>query len=134
MHLHGLKVLHVFGGRIKSLPNSISDLENLTSLRVYRCFDLKRVPSLAKLTALRSLDLLESATKEIPHGLEKLINLRYLSLRAYNQEMPPGILPKLSQLQVLKLNCGSNSLTVNGEEIVRLKKLDFFKGKILWLE
>uniref|UniRef100_A0A7N2LM33 NB-ARC domain-containing protein n=1 Tax=Quercus lobata TaxID=97700 RepID=A0A7N2LM33_QUELO len=133
VHLHGLKVLHVFGGRIKSLPNSISDLENLTSLRVYRCFDLKRVPSLAKLTALRSLDLLESATKEIPHGLEKLINLRYLSLRAYNQEMPPGILPKLSQLQVLKLNCGSNSLTVNGEEIVRLKKLDLFKGKFCGL-
>ncbi|KAK4591553.1 hypothetical protein RGQ29_021668 [Quercus rubra] len=133
VHLHGLKVLHVFGGRIKSLPNSISDLENLTSLRIYRCFDLKRVPSLAKLTALRSLDLLESATKEIPYGLEKLINLRYLSLRAYNQEMPPGILPKLSQLQVLKLNCGSNSLTVNGEEIVRLKKLDFFKGKFCGL-
>ncbi|XP_030968522.1 probable disease resistance protein At4g27220 [Quercus lobata] len=133
VHLHGLKVLHVFGGRIKSLPNSISDLENLTSLRVYRCFDLKRVPSLAKLTALRSLDLLESATKEIPHGLEKLTNLRYLSLRAYNQEMPPGILPKLSQLQVLKLNCGSNSLTVNGEEIVRLKKLDLFKGKFCGL-
>ena len=40
--------------------------------------------------------------------------------------MPPGILPKLFQLQVLKLPF--YGLVVNEEEMVRLKKLECFEG------
>ena len=107
----------------ESLPNSVSDLKHLTSLRL-NSYDIRRVPSLAK----RSLDLSVHLLKEIPHGLEMLVNLRYLNLCETNQEkMPPGILPKLCQLQVLKLPIFS--LEVNGEEMVRLKKLKCFEGE-----
>lgn len=107
VHLHGLRVLHV---------KSVSDLKH-------------RVPSLAKLTALRSLDLSGGSLEEIPHGLEMLVNLRYLrvdSFRTNQKKMPPGILPKLCQLQVLKLPF--DGLEVNEEEMVRLKKLEWFEG------
>jgi disease resistance protein RPS2 len=93
------------------------------------CNSLTHVPSLAKLTALRKLDISRSSIKEIPHGLEMLVNLRYLGLDARDLEkMPLGILPKLTQLQVLKLNWFSDSLR-NGEEIVKLKKLEYLKGR-----
>uniref|UniRef100_A0A2N9GMP2 Disease resistance protein At4g27190-like leucine-rich repeats domain-containing protein n=1 Tax=Fagus sylvatica TaxID=28930 RepID=A0A2N9GMP2_FAGSY len=93
------------------------------------CYSLRQVPSLAKLTALRKLDISNSGIKEIPHGLEMLVNLRYLGLNAhYLEKMPLGILPKLTQLQVLKLNWLSDS-SRNGEEIVKLKKLEYLKGQ-----
>nr|POE63757.1 disease resistance protein rps2 [Quercus suber] len=104
VHLHGLQVLHVDCQGIVSLPNSASDLKHLTSLR------------------LKSLE-------EIPHGLEMLVNLRYLYVDSHCmnlKRMPPGILPKLCQLQVLKLPFFC--LKVNGKEMVRLKKLECFEG------
>ncbi|KAM3743841.1 hypothetical protein ACB098_06G005700 [Castanea mollissima] len=111
--------------RITSLPNSISDLENLATLRLISCDSLYHVPSLAKLTALRKLDLGWSHNiKEIPHGLEMLVNLRYLNLEGTEiQEIPSGILAKLSQLQVLIFSGGK----LNVEEIVSLK-LECFKA------
>ncbi|XP_050264568.1 putative disease resistance protein At4g10780 isoform X3 [Quercus robur] len=128
VHLHGLRVLHVDCDGLESLPNSVSDLKHLTSLRL-NSYDLECVPSLAKLTALRSLDLSVRSLEEIPHGLEMLVNLRYLNVESYRMNhkmMPPGILPKLCQLQVLKLPIWG--LDVNGEEMVRLKKLECFEG------
>ncbi|KAM3743845.1 hypothetical protein ACB098_06G006100 [Castanea mollissima] len=124
VHLRGLKVLRICDSNITSLPNSISDLENLATLRLIFCEYLYHVPSLAKLTALRKLDLGWSSIEEIPHGLEMLVNLRYLNLQGTKiPEIPSGILSRLSQLQVLKFNCGK----LNVEEIVSLK-LECFKG------
>jgi disease resistance protein RPS2 len=37
VHLHGLKVLHLSSTNITSLPNSVSDLANLTTLSLSRC-------------------------------------------------------------------------------------------------
>ncbi|XP_050255975.1 putative disease resistance protein At4g10780 [Quercus robur] len=133
VHLHGLRVLHVDCLEFESLPNSVSDLKHLTSLRLINSFHIRRVPSLAKLTALRSLDLSGGSLEEIPHGLEMLVNLRYLNVDSYNMNhkmMPPGILPKLCQLQVLKLPF--SGLEVNGErrclEILLLYELNNLKG------
>ncbi|KAM4102510.1 hypothetical protein ACJW30_06G006000 [Castanea mollissima] len=126
VHLRGLKVLRICNSWITSLPNSISDLENLATLRLIYCDSLYHVPSLAKLTALRKLDLGWSHNiKEIPHGLEMLVNLRYLNLEGTEiREIPSGILSKLSELQVLKFTwCGK----LNVEEIVSLK-LEHFQG------
>ncbi|XP_030931575.1 probable disease resistance protein At4g27220 isoform X2 [Quercus lobata] len=125
VHLRGLKVLRICNSSITSLPNSISDLENLATLMLISCYCLYHVPSLVKLTALRKLDLGWSRRiKEIPHGLEMLVNLRYLNLEGTRiPEIPSGILSKLTQLQFLKLNCGK----LNVEEIVSLK-LECFKG------
>ncbi|XP_030925819.1 probable disease resistance protein At1g52660 [Quercus lobata] len=80
VHLHGLRVLHVDCLEFESLPNLVSDLKHLTSLRLINSFHIRRVPSLAKLTALRSLDLSGGSLEEIPHGLEMLVNLRTLML------------------------------------------------------
>uniref|UniRef100_A0A2N9HEX6 Rx N-terminal domain-containing protein n=1 Tax=Fagus sylvatica TaxID=28930 RepID=A0A2N9HEX6_FAGSY len=83
-HLHGLNVLDLSYTGIESLPNSVSNLENLTTLRLGRCGFLKHVPSLAKLTKLRKLDLEDTGITEVPHGLEMLVNLRYLDLNVDN--------------------------------------------------
>ncbi|XP_075672359.1 putative disease resistance protein At1g61300 isoform X2 [Castanea sativa] len=114
---------------ITSLPNSISDLENLATLRLISCGSLYHVPSLAKLTALRKLDLgWSNYIREIPHGLEMLVNLRYLNLEETDiQEIPSGILSKLSELQVLKFTCWPRCGKLNVEEIVSLK-LERFQG------
>ena len=85
-----------------NLPNSVFSLENLATLRLRRCENLKQVPSLAKLTTLRKLDLGETGITIVPDGLEMLVNLEFLNLNAYELKvMPLGILPKLSQLLYL---------------------------------
>ena len=105
-----------------SLPNSVYSLENLNILSLRGCWNLRHVSSLAKLTTLRRLDLGETFISEVPDGLEMLVNLTYLNLEAWNIKiMPLGILPKLSRLQYLRFSC---QLTVKGEEIERLKKLE----------
>jgi disease resistance protein RPS2 len=55
--LHGLKVLDLSWTVIKNLPDSVSDLVSLTALLLNECDNLKHVPSLKKLRALKRLDL-----------------------------------------------------------------------------
>ena len=79
-HLYGLKVLDLSYTAIEPLSNSVFSLEKLTTLRLRECEHLKHVFTLAKLTTLRKLDLEETRIMKIPHGLEMLVNLRYLNL------------------------------------------------------
>ncbi|KAM4092681.1 hypothetical protein ACB094_06G058200 [Castanea mollissima] len=121
-HLHGLKFLDLSYTDIESLPNSVFSLENLNILSLRGCCYLKHVSSLAKLTTLRKLDLGGTLITEVPDGLEMLVNLTYLNLDVGSPIiMPLGILPKLSHLQYLRFSC---KVTVKGEEIERLKKLE----------
>uniref|UniRef100_A0A2N9I9W9 Uncharacterized protein n=1 Tax=Fagus sylvatica TaxID=28930 RepID=A0A2N9I9W9_FAGSY len=124
MHLHGLNILDLSNTIIESLSKSVSNLENLTTLRLGGCWNLKHVPSLAKLTKLRKLDLGRTEIMEVPDGLEMLVNLRYLDLNAKNLKiMPPEILPKLSHLQYLLVFS-----EVKWEEVASLKNLETFGG------
>ena len=126
-HLHGLKVLDLSYTGIKSLPNSVFSLEKLTALRLRGCRRLKDMSSLAKLTALRKLDLGKTKITEVP-GLEMLVNLTYLNLDARNLKTMPGeILPKLLLLQYLTI-CSLIILEV--KEIEGLKKLETFRGHL----
>ena len=128
-HLHGFNVLNLSNTGIKSLLNSVSNLENLTTLRLGRCRYLNRVPLLANLTKLRKLDLGRTGITEVPDGLDMLVNLRYLDLNARELKiMPPKILPKLSRLQYLVVYGPLKLVTVKGEEVASLKNLETFGG------
>ncbi|KAJ0045639.1 hypothetical protein Pint_04463 [Pistacia integerrima] len=117
-----LQVLNLSGCEsLINLPNSISGLVKLTALLLYGCRNLQHVPSLAKLGALKKLDLGGTGITAIPDGLDMLVHLRYLDLYAYGiKEMPAGILPKLFRLQYLRLD----NAVAEAEEVSRLSKLE----------
>ncbi|GLU15736.1 hypothetical protein SLE2022_322050 [Rubroshorea leprosula] len=121
-----LKVLDLSGTGIEALPNSISNLEKLSSMRLRWCQRLRYLPPLAKLTVLKKLDLFRSRIEVVPQGMEKLISLEYLDLRyCYHlKEIPMGMLSNLSNLQYLFFEM----LKIKGDEVVRLSKLETFYG------
>ena len=129
-HMHRLSILDLSYTNIEQLPNSVSNLEKLNSLVLRGCKNLRYVPSLEKLKALRKLDLCNTAIEKVPHGLEMLTKLTYLNLfTKHLQELPIAILPKLSCLQYLVLYVKSRTIKMNGFEAARLRKLEIFQGR-----
>ncbi|XVF18429.1 hypothetical protein REPUB_Repub11eG0020800 [Reevesia pubescens] len=129
-HMHGLCILDLSSANIEQLPNSVSNLEKLNALVLRGCYNLRYVPSLEKLKALKKLDLRNTAIEKVPSGLEMLANLIYLDLNTESlKELPIAILPKLSCLQYLVLYVESNTIKMNGFEAARLRKLETFEGR-----
>ncbi|XP_022717078.1 probable disease resistance protein At1g61300 [Durio zibethinus] len=138
--MHGLKILDLSGNHFQSLPNSISNLENLTTLLLDECRDLEEVPSFSGLQSLKKLDLRHTKIKDLPHGFERLVNLKYLDLSCTNiTEVADGILANFTSLQhlaIMNFNIatyrfkGKEAVNrfVRGEEIGRLRKLEYFEG------
>ncbi|GLU15744.1 hypothetical protein SLE2022_322120 [Rubroshorea leprosula] len=122
-----LKVLDLSETGIEALPNSISNLEKLSSMRLRQCYRLRCLPSLAKLTALKKLDLYNSMIMVVPQGMEKLISLEYLDLSGFSnqKEIPMGMLSNLSNLQYFSFY---GKLKIKGDEVVRMSKLETFYG------
>ncbi|KAH7546464.1 hypothetical protein FEM48_Zijuj01G0203500 [Ziziphus jujuba var. spinosa] len=119
VHMNGLSVLNLSYTDIEYLPESISELVNLTALLLKKCWRLNKLPSLANLKALRRLDFCDTKISQVPQGTEMLVNLRYLNLSTKYLEIIPGsILPKLS-LQFLELQA-----KVKVEELATLRKLE----------
>ncbi|KAJ6959244.1 disease resistance protein [Populus alba x Populus x berolinensis] len=125
-HLIGLKVLDLSDTDIEKLPDSICHLTSLTALLLGWCAKLSYVPSLAKLKALEKLDLSYTGLEDLPEGMERLKDLRYLNLDGSGvRVLRSGILPKLSKLQFLKLHQKSEVvLSIRGDEISRLYHLE----------
>ncbi|XVE50256.1 hypothetical protein DITRI_Ditri01bG0147300 [Diplodiscus trichospermus] len=111
---------------IVGLPDSLSNLENLTALLLSSCEGLKNVPSLLKLKALKKVDLKRTRISKIPQGLELLVNLRYLNLGSTEdlEEIPNGVLSKLCRLQYLAIHPAST----RADEMKELNKLEVFEG------
>uniref|UniRef100_A0A6N2L806 NB-ARC domain-containing protein n=1 Tax=Salix viminalis TaxID=40686 RepID=A0A6N2L806_SALVM len=126
--LHGLRVLDLSHTGIVKLPDSVSDLVSLTVLLLIECLRLRYVPSLEKLRALKRLDLSKTRLEKMPQGMQCLTKLRYLRMNGCGEkEFPRGILPKISDLQVLLLENideGYPVITVEGRDVGCLGKLE----------
>nr|XP_048332962.1 disease resistance protein SUMM2-like [Ziziphus jujuba var. spinosa] len=133
-----LSVLDLSYTHIENLPTSISDLVNLTALRLEGCMRLQHIPSLANLKVLRRLNLSLTGITEVPQGMEMLFNLRYLNLDGTGIKMIPDcIFAKLSCLQYLGIDnviTISSKLKVRGVEMVKLRKLETLKGQLYDME
>jgi hypothetical protein len=141
--LHGLKVLDLSRTNITKLPNSVSELVSLTALLLKECRNLRHVPSLEKLRALKRLDLSGTRSLEMmPQGMQCLSNLRYLRMNGCGEkEFPPGILPNLSHLKVFileEIDYDYFPVTVEGKEVGCLRELEnlecYFKGQSDFVE
>ncbi|KAJ6361185.1 hypothetical protein OIU78_001762 [Salix suchowensis] len=104
--LKHLKYLDLSNNKMQALSNSITNLVNLQVLKLNGCWYLK----------------------ELPRGINKLINLRHLDLCGSLEYMPRGI-GKLTSLQTLSCfvvakNKSSKSKMVGGlDELSRLNEL-----------
>uniref|UniRef100_A0A2N9EG87 Disease resistance protein At4g27190-like leucine-rich repeats domain-containing protein n=1 Tax=Fagus sylvatica TaxID=28930 RepID=A0A2N9EG87_FAGSY len=121
-HLHGLNVLDLSNTSIESLPNSVSNLENLTTLRLGGCWKLKHVPSLAKAYKIkevrpwdnRNYGIKEAASAWVaatPAQLEeiKVIQCKQLEEIEEEEKEEEGMdttkitLPRLKKLSLVRL-------------------------------
>ncbi|CAL5341899.1 unnamed protein product [Camellia sinensis] len=134
-HMHALQVLDLSNNhRIQVLPNSISDLVNLTALLLADCISLAFVPPLGKLRALEELDLRRTIIREVPQGVDMLVNLRSLNMEnKYRLEkIPSGTLSRLSHLQLLRL--GHTPVEIQAAEelegLTKLEELDVRLGDV----
>ncbi|GFZ04795.1 hypothetical protein Acr_17g0003670 [Actinidia rufa] len=124
--MHALHVLDLSRNpNLERLPNSISDLENLTALKLQFCKSLTYVPPLGKLRALQELDLSYTHIKDVPEGVDRLVNLKILNMEGTErlERLPSGTLGKLSHLQRLGLHFTLGPVEVQAEELERLREL-----------
>ncbi|PHT31412.1 hypothetical protein CQW23_27749 [Capsicum baccatum] len=113
---------------IEKLPDSVTDLENLTALLVAFCWNLRSIPTLENLMSLQELDLSGTGIQTLPESLETPLSLKCLNMYAMRwlEKIPIGILPQLSTLKRLVL---SHHIDVQGEELEVLNELEEFQGR-----
>ncbi|XP_021754811.1 probable disease resistance protein At4g27220 [Chenopodium quinoa] len=105
LHMPALTVLNLSRTNIQRLPDSVSDLENLRALLLDSCDELTYVPSLAKLSKLRVLDLkYDIKLAEAPKGIERSKCLEKVSYWPWDISDSPGF-NKLIQSLPSSLSC-----------------------------
>ncbi|KAG8492350.1 hypothetical protein CXB51_009669 [Gossypium anomalum] len=125
-----LRVLNLSSTKIESLPNSISERKNLTTLLLWGCYELRDLPCLSMLQQLKKLDLRWTKIEEVPEGMDMLIKLRYIDLQVRTlKEIPAGTLPKLVHLQHLSFDVNNEKTSLKAEEMEPLKKLECLTGR-----
>ncbi|GAB2230739.1 hypothetical protein Drorol1_Dr00015023 [Drosera rotundifolia] len=101
--MDGLCVLDLSWTPIEKLPDSVSNLKNLTALLLNGCRRLNYVPSVSMLGKLREMDISDCwKLRDLPHGMEGLVNLKFL--HCFGCPAPvSGILSGLSHLEDLRI-------------------------------
>ncbi|XP_047959967.1 probable disease resistance protein At4g27220 [Salvia hispanica] len=126
--MQGLCTLDLRCTMITMLPNSVCAMKSLKALLLNSCQSLKYVPYLGEMKELKELNLSHTAIKEVPQGVGKLFNLKFLAMNAPRLNMlPRGLFLKLGNLQHLELPF---HMKAEVEEIENLKLLEEFSGRV----
>ncbi|GAB2230696.1 hypothetical protein Drorol1_Dr00014978 [Drosera rotundifolia] len=125
--MDGLCVLDLSWTAIEKLPDSVSNLKNLTALLLQRCERLNYVPSVSMLGKLREMDLSYcKKLRDLPHGMEGLVNLKFLDFMGCTAPVS-GILSGLSHLEALRI-CESSE--AKGQDLMKLMHLKRLRCRI----
>ncbi|GAB2258781.1 hypothetical protein Droror1_Dr00014941 [Drosera rotundifolia] len=118
--MDGLCILDLSGTEIEKLPDSVSNLKNLTALLLSQCWILIYVPSVSMLGKLREMDISFCENlRDFPHGMEGLVNLKFLDSIGCTAPVS-GILSGLSHLEELRI-CDSSE--AKGQDLMKLMHL-----------
>nr|GLL17322.1 probable disease resistance protein At4g27220 isoform X2 [Ipomoea trifida] len=111
LYMSQLRVLDLsYNKRLKCLPNSISNLENLCGLFLQGCGRISCLPAMKKMKKLRVLNIEDcDGIRELPQDMECLVSLQYLYMlhTSIDLEIPKGVISKLRNLKCIQsYNCG----------------------------
>lgn len=122
-YLPRLKVLSLEGNKLISIPRSIAQCTDLTSLDACNN-QLVRIPDMERLTKLEALLLHRNQLTWIPASLGTLTNLQNLHLEHNALSSIPNALGKLTRLRILCLEHNALSSIPNAlGELTRLRIL-----------
>ncbi|XXG64511.1 hypothetical protein AAC387_Pa05g2444 [Persea americana] len=115
--MKALRVLDLCDTKISSLPLSMECLENLRTLWLDRCRDLKDVAAIGKLKKLEILCLKKSGVDKFPKEIGELTNLKLLDLSNTKLEIvPPNVISRLTRLEELYMGHSFNQWEPEGAE------------------
>ena len=113
-----LRVLNLSETDIRSLPQSLLQLNDLRALFLGSCRFLEELPPLGMLSKLQNLDLSYTRITELPREMETLSQLRQLNISNIPElkTIRPGIISRLSCLEILKTSHTGFRFRLKGEE------------------
>ncbi|KAJ8641172.1 hypothetical protein MRB53_017866 [Persea americana] len=115
--MKALRVLNLCTTNISSLPLSMECLENLRTLWLDRCRELKDVAVIGKLKKLEILCLKQSGVDKLPEEIGELTNLKLLDLSETKLEtVPPNVISRLTRLEELYMGHSFNQWEPEGAE------------------
>ncbi|RWR82595.1 putative disease resistance protein [Cinnamomum micranthum f. kanehirae] len=126
--MKALRVLDLCTTNISSLPSSIKCLENIRTLWLDRCRELKDVAAIGELKTLEILCLKESGVDKLPKEIGELTNLKLLDLSRTKLEIvPPNVISRLTRLEELYMGHSFNQWEPEGAEDARQASIAEFK-------
>ncbi|KAK0605745.1 hypothetical protein LWI29_030319 [Acer saccharum] len=114
--------------RLKSLPRNIYKLKSLEHLFLSRCSKIDKLPDeIGTLESLKTLDVVETAIREVPSSIVLLNNLEMLSFKRCKIQDTMGLLlPPLGLCSLKNLNltdCGITEIPDSLGHLSQLRRL-----------